>query len=139
METSDLVQQAIQGALPAQQKEVENRTTELWDALASELMSIIGNDGFAILYARSLHVAQKSFPWLAVSQSLPPTDSLFISLKISLEERPSAVASEASRTLLLTFTTLLAGLIGEPLTISILHSAWGDDNASDLTSEESSS
>lgn len=133
-----MVRQAIQRVLPAQQKEIVNRTIELWDALASELTPIIGNDGFAILYARSLHLAQSGFPWLAVSQTSPPTASPFTSLKIRLEEQPSTVASEASRTLLATFTTLVAGLIGEPLTISILHSAWGDDNASDITNEDSS-
>jgi hypothetical protein len=139
METSDGLQQTIQRLLPAHQKEVANLTTKLWEALAFELTSIIGDTGFAMLYARSLHLTQSKFPWLAASQTSQPTSSPFISLKASLEERLSTEANEASRTLLAIFTNLLAGLIGEPLTISILHSAWGDDNASDITSEEPSS
>lgn len=37
----------------------------LWEGLGRELRAIIGERGFASLYASSLHRAAESFPWLA--------------------------------------------------------------------------
>lgn len=102
-------------------------SVHLWERLAVELISIIGEGGFQSLYSRSVHLAAATYPWLAPGQPAQPTDSRFAGLKISLEGRDSTEASEASVALLITFVDILAVLIGELLTTSILHSAWGDD------------
>jgi hypothetical protein len=102
-------------------------TLQLWERLASELASIIGDGGFQSLYARSVHLARASFPWIVLSQPAMSTVSVFASLKECLEERDSKVACEASITLLNIFIDILILLIGELLTTSILRSAWGDD------------
>ncbi len=61
------------------------------------------------------------------SHSQPKAASRFENLKISFEGRDFAEASEASIALLIIFIDILASLIGELLTSSILQSAWGDD------------
>lgn len=100
----------------------------LWEQMATEVISIVGEGGFGSLYARSVFLAQSTFPWLAgVADSLTPkTDHRFVELRIGLEGQTPAQASEANSSLLITFTDILASLIGETLTASILHSAWGN-------------
>ena len=102
-------------------------TLHLWESLAYELASIIGEGGFQSLYARSVHLTRKSFPWIDLNPSSIPTVSRFVNLKNCLEERDFRVACEASITLLNIFIDILIVLIGELLTTSILCSAWGDD------------
>lgn len=99
----------------------------LWERLASELISIIGEGGFQSLYSRSVHLTSVTFPWIMLSHSSRPADSGFAELKICYGGRHITEASEASITLLITFIDILALLIGELLTTRILRSAWGDD------------
>lgn len=106
-------------------------TIHLWERLASDLVSLIGEGGFQSLYARSMHVTGRTFPWIVLNQSSVPVDLRFTGLKMSLEERDFTDASEASVVLLCTFIDILSSLIGELLTTSILRSAWGD-NALDI-------
>lgn len=110
-------------------------TINLWERLASELISIIGEGGFQSLYSRSVHLTNVTFPWLVLRHPLQQTDSRFTGLKMSLEGRDIKEASEASITLLITFIDILAMLIGEQLTTSILCSAW-DDDAFDIALKE---
>ncbi|HYQ92475.1 MAG TPA: hypothetical protein VES89_10480 [Candidatus Competibacteraceae bacterium] len=116
-------------------EQVADAAISLWEKLATEIISIVGEGGFTSLYARSVFLAQSSFPWLAASSLAPQTDHRFEQLRICLAEQPPAHASEASRLLLITFTDILASLIGERLTASILRSAWGND-ASDRIDKE---
>ncbi len=99
----------------------------LWECLASELTSIIGDGGFQSLYARSIHLARAQFSWIALSEPTLSIAYVFANLKKCLEERDPEVACEASITLLNIFIDILILLIGELLTTSILRSAWGDD------------
>lgn len=102
-------------------------TIILWERLASELISIIGEGGFQSLYSRSVHLTRAKFPWMVLSHPWQRTDSRFPDLRISFEGREFTEVSEASIALLITFIDILAVLIGELLTTSILSSAWGDD------------
>jgi hypothetical protein len=121
--------QMIRRAITRRPDAIPGVTIDLWERLASQLISIIGEGGFDSLYSRSVHLTNATFPWLAVSHPPPAqqTDSRFAGLKTSLEGRDFTEASEASITLFITFIDILALLIGEHLTTSILHSAWGDD------------
>jgi len=110
-------------------------TVNLWEQLASELISIIGEGGFQSLYSRSVHLTNVSFPWMVLSHPWQRTDSRFANLKISFEGRDFSEISEASIALLDTFIDILALLIGELLTTSILRSAWGND-ALDIAGKE---
>ena len=142
MASNEKLSQLIASRLESRQPEgVAELSIQLWQAIAAELLPIIGSQGFAMLYARSLHLAQSGFAWLAISSAeargLQRTDLQFTSLKTSLEGRSLAEVGAASQLLLITFTNLLIVLIGEPLTTSILHTAWGE-HASDIASKESS-
>lgn len=111
-------------------------TISLWERLAIELSSLIGERGFQSLYARSVHLASATFPWIAPNPlTQQQTDSRFAGLRDCLEARDLIEISEASIALLITFIDILALLIGESLTTSILRSAWGDD-ALDSAAEE---
>jgi hypothetical protein len=125
----------IRRAVTRRPEAILDVTVNLWERLASELISIIGEGGFQSLYSRSMHLTSATFPWLVLSHPWQRADSRFADLKISLEGRDFPEASEASITLLITFIDILALLIGEHLTTSMLRSAWGDD-ASDIAEKE---
>lgn len=136
METSDLLRcRIIESLIPRPTEQVVDAAISLWEKLAAEIISIIGEGGFTSLYARSVFLAQSSFPWLAASLLAPQTDYRFAQLRISLAEQTPAHAGEANRLLLTTFTDILASLIGESLTASILRSAWGNDDSDSADKE----
>jgi len=128
METNVLLRHQIIKSLLAQHAEnVADAAIILWEQMATEVISIVGEGGFGSLYARSVFLAQTAFPWLAPISVKPQTDHRFAELRMSLEAQTPAQASEANVLLLITFTDILASLIGEQLTSNILHSAWGND------------
>ena len=121
---SDNAGMPTQGAGPERRAEGSaEMAVRAWQRLAERLTPIIGERGFRVLYARSLLLTQAAFPFL-----LPPSpqsdaqESFFASLKQSLERHP-ALAADADRTLLLTFTGLLNSLIGAGLTARLVHDA----------------
>lgn len=136
METRDqLRHQLIERHTTQHTEKVADAAISLWEQMATQIISIVGEGGFNSLYARSVFLAQPTFPWLAASSLSPQADQRFAELKTSLEGQMPAQAHAANRLLLITFTDILATLIGEQLTASILRSAWGND-ASYSTSEE---
>lgn len=98
---------------------------DLWQSMATKIISIVGEGGFNSLYARSLFLSQASFPWLDTASCSSQTDTRFVALKQCFEAQSPAQVCAANSLLLITFTDILASLIGEPLTTSILRSAWG--------------
>lgn len=128
-------QQLIRKAVTQRPEAIADVTTHLWERLASELISIIGEGGFQSLYSRSTHLNGVAFPWMVRNNPGKETASRFATLKMCLEGRDFTEASEASIALLNTFVDILALLIGEDLTTSILRSAWGDD-ALDIAGKE---
>ena len=107
----------------------------LWEKLARELVSIIGDGGFQSLYKRSVHLNIPTFPWMSSCYSSIPNGSGFDELKKCLAAQDLKIAGEASTALLITFIDVLALLIGELLTSSILDLAWAD-HASDTVVKE---
>jgi len=101
-------------------------TVQLWEQLAFELIPIIGSGGFNSLYARSVHLARTDFPWLTGEQPPPATDLLFSRLSACLEQQSATEAGDGSVHLLITFLDILATLIGEAMTETIISSAWDD-------------
>lgn len=134
MQTSDLLRhQMIKSLMAKQTEKVADAAILIWEQMASEIISIVGEGGFNSLLARSIFLTQSSYPWLAASSSgsadkkfsLP--DQPFAALKKSFEEQAPAQAGAANSLLLLNFTNILASLIGEQLTVSILRSAWSSN------------
>ncbi len=105
----------------------------LWELMAKKIISIVGEGGFNSLYDRSVFLAQTTFPWFVVGSLSLQNEHRFAELKMRLEGQTPAQASAANDLLLITFTDLLASLIGEQLTVDILRSAWGDDGTGTVT------
>lgn len=119
--------QLIQGAIAKGNGEIADVSILLWQPLTSQLVSIMGEGGFSSLYSRSLYLTNTTYPWLAPSDSPQFAKSRFANLKTILEKQSVGDATQGSCALFITFTDILASLIGEQLTIDILRSAWIDD------------
>lgn len=125
METKELLRHQIINSLMAQHTEkVADAAINLWEQMATQIISIVGEGGFNSIYARSVFLTRSTFPWIADDALPPQTDQRFAGLKMSLEGQTPAQAREASSLLLITFTDIQASLIGEELTTRILRSAW---------------
>ena len=93
-------------------------TVRNWDLVQSRLTPIIGEDGFRVLFARSLHRARFEHPWLA--REPVKADVPFSMLRASLESQTPEHAEVGSRTLMAQFNELLNTLIGEQLAARLL-------------------
>lgn len=130
METSGPVRhQIIEDLMAPHTEKVVDAAITLWEQMATQIISIVGEGGFNSLYARSVFLTQSTFPWLTASSLTPATDGRFAGLKTSLQGQTPEQASAANNLLLTTFTGILATLIGEELTTSILRSAWTNDTS----------
>lgn len=89
-----------------------------WQRLAAELGAVIGDCGFDMLLARSIHLTQAQFPWLSTS-----VEPGFSSLRADLQQQTPALADAANAALLAALTDTLAQLIGRSLASAILLSA----------------
>jgi hypothetical protein len=117
-------------------EKVADAAIRIWEQMAIQIISIVGEDGFNSLYARSIFLCQPRFPWLPpTSLPAPQIDQRFAGLKTTLEEQAPAQATEANSLLLITFTDILASLIGEQLTTRILRLAWDTDIWNSTTKE----
>ena len=114
-------------AISRRPEAVVDVTVSLWERLAVELVSLIGDGGFQSVYQRSGMLTAARYPWLVLGPSLHQTNFQFAGLRRSLEGREATEALEASVVLLGTFLDILTSLIGELLMTNLLHSAWGDD------------
>lgn len=107
----------------------------MWETMSAQLILIVGENGFNSLYARAISLTQSTFPWLRANSQTAQAVNRFSELLLTLEGQSPERASDANTLLLITFTDILASLIGEDLTIHILQAAWGI-NAADLSSQE---
>ena len=94
----------------------------LWERVACELTAIIGHVSFSTLYGRAAHLASTEHAELPTTAG---TD--FSVLREYLLLQTPGQAAEINITLLTIFIDTLIRLIGEPLTTTILHSAWVTD------------
>jgi hypothetical protein len=96
------------------------------DELTPVLAPIIGRMGVDALGARTLHVPQRVYPWLAKTADLEQSEDLFVHVSVSVEQQDPALAAEAAAAVLATFTGLLVRMIGEPLAARLMRQAWPD-------------
>jgi hypothetical protein len=89
-------------------------------------MSLVGEKGFFILYSRSLHKSRATFPALPNFDVETSPTTWLSELEAALTEQDLVGLNAANYQLLITFTDILASLIGEDLTIEMLHASWGD-------------
>jgi hypothetical protein len=123
-----LRQEIIASLMEQQPGNIADAAMVHWEKLADEIISVVGEAGFASLYERSVYLAQSTFPWLppGSSSSRVPHSHRFAELGMHLADQTPAHARAAHSLLLTTLTDILASLIGEQLTASILRSAWGN-------------
>lgn len=121
-------QQIIASLMAQQPENIADAAMGHWEKLADEIISVVGEAGFASLYERSVHLAQSTFSWLppGFSPPQPPHSHRFAELGTRLADQTPAHARAAHSLLLSIFTDILASLIGEQLTSSILRAAWGN-------------
>lgn len=91
-----------------------------------QVASLVSEDGFSFLFVRSIHQTAQRYPWIDNASKATGAERL-ADVRALLEQRPREEALAGGTFLLLNFIDLVASLIGEPLTISILRSAWGND------------
>ena len=127
--------QIIKNLIAPHTEKVADAAINLWEPMATKIIAIVGEGGFNSLYARSVFITHPTFSWLDTRAPSTPPDHRFTELKMSFERQTSAQASAANSLLLINFTDILAALIGEQLTMSILRSAWGNDAFEKLDKE----
>lgn len=130
METNDLPRhRMIKSLLDLHNGKGADAAIDLWEQMSNQIIYIIGDVGFDSLYARSISLTQLPYPWLTAGSPPLQTDGRFAELRVNLDGQTSAQAGAANSLLLMTFTDILAALIGENLTGNILKLAWGDGAA----------
>ena len=95
----------------------------LWQQTAGKLEPVIGARGVDVLFGRALHLTARHFPWLPTTAHGNSAASLYV-FQTCLAGRSAPEVSDAGETLLLAFTGLLAGMVGESLTGRLLGAAW---------------
>ena len=98
-----------------------------WRQIAERLEPVIGARGVDALFARALHLTSRRIPWLATNAALGNSAEALVQLAVRFESEEASIAAAAGDLLLLTFTGLLANLIGEPLTGRLLGALWKQD------------
>jgi hypothetical protein len=130
METTKIQRhQRIKSLLAQHTENGEDAVNNLWEPMALQIISIVGEGGFSSLYARTLFLNQTTCPFLKVIPQPLKINNRFADLKRAFEGQPPAQVNEANSLLLITLTDILASLIGEPLTTRILLLAWGHDSS----------
>ncbi len=89
-----------------------------------ELISIIGDGGFRMLFARSVSLAKGQFPWLENILLPHRSGSQFLHFKACFAGRDVEEMRDANALILSAFVETLSSLVGDTLTTSILRPAW---------------
>lgn len=127
------VSQSIQGTLTQRAggapdaPAVVDAVSRTWQFMAAQLEPVIGERGVGVLLDRAVHLTGKRYPWLAYTAAPQDHADRLVRLQTQFARRDAKEAAEAGCALLVTFTELLAGLIGESLTERLLASVWLDN------------
>jgi len=103
---------------------VAKATLGIWHQVSARLAPVIGARGVDALFSRSLQLTSAAFPWLAIIGENMESADLLANIETRLAWREPETALEVSYTLLVTFTELMATLIGESLTGRLLDPVW---------------
>jgi len=130
------IEPALGPAWNAEQADtVAAATVQALQSLFAALAILIGNDGVRALHMRAVHVSLKT-SFTRTAQASEPLDSLLADLRQNLANRQPADARTAAQALLESLVALLVSLIGQPLTLRMVTSAWGSPTAYPTTSVE---
>jgi len=108
-----------------------------WRDIDSAISPILGQQGLAALYRRSLYLCRGTHPWLAANPEGGEARMDLTELKTVLTSQDSATAAAGGGAHLQALYELLGSLIGPSLTEQMLRSAWensfGGPTAQDLS------
>ena len=93
--------------------------------LSQRMTQIIGPAGVEAIFSRAIKIRKAEFPYLDGLNALE-SDSIEQSLRDRLQELEPHVIRSTSVILMATFSGLLATVIGERLTWSIIRDLWPD-------------
>jgi len=105
--------------------------------MGAALTAIIGQQGVAALYRRSLHLSTSTHPRLAGTYDSVQSSMDLTALSSVLAEQSEADALFFGEVLLTTYYELLTTLIGPSLTARLLSGVW-EPSLSDTPSQENS-
>lgn len=111
--------------------------TSTLQVMDAALTPIIGQQGVAALYRRSLHLCATAHPSLAGTFDKVPAGMDLAALNYLLVEQSETDALFFGEVLLTTFYELLTTLIGPSLTARLLRDVW-EPSLSDTPSQENS-
>jgi len=103
---------------------IAEATLSTWLQVEIRLKPVIGERGINVLLGRTLHLTSAVFPWPDFAGNQEDSAAVLAYVKTCLAESQTAIATEASYTLLTNFVELLATLIGESLTERLLSPVW---------------
>ncbi|MDN8618690.1 hypothetical protein [Variovorax ginsengisoli] len=112
---------------------IAEATTTLLRLLHAELALVVGAQASAALVVHAVHRTRSKLDWTAPPAAAPET--LLVALHDDLAARPTADCLFAGETLIFALVDHLISLIGEPLTLRMLISAWSTHGA-DQSSQE---
>jgi hypothetical protein len=132
MPVQDHVSNATSGEAGADARAIAARAVAAWTGIDKALSPIVGRQGVAALYKRSLHLTAAAYPWLATASEGACEPGDFSALQSAIEQQAVAQASAAQNSALDKFREMLTNLIGESLTERLLQPVWihfanGDD------------
>jgi hypothetical protein len=99
-------------------------TVATWSQISARLAPLIGTRGVDTLLSRTVYRTSVYFPWLAMARDSERGAAPLDGLRERLARQDAPVAAAASCEFLLTFTVLLATLIGDSLTDRLLDPVW---------------
>jgi len=111
-------------AKDASATEIADNAILAWCDIYNALSPIIGQRGVIALTKRCLHLQQLNYPSLKIIRNSNIFPGEFSSLHAVLVNETSTNAALISSALLNTFYELLSNLIGETLTLQLLHSVF---------------
>ena len=93
---------------------------------------VLGADTFKALITRALALVKPDYPFLGpVTVELP--EACLKGLRESLQTQTASLAADAVVAVLATFLALLAGFIGEELSLSVLVEVWAERSLADVS------
>lgn len=101
----------------------------LWTDIEAALQPIVGRQGVAALFKRTLHLTAARHSWLAPLKSGVDDAADLAQLTALFAAQPAPLASEAGSALFEIFRELLATLIGAPLCERLLQTAWSNSSS----------
>ena len=115
------------GGEPGTSETLATAAQRLLDRLSTRLAEVIGPVGVQAIFLRAVKLRQAEFAFLEERIALHTEgDNLAESLGASLRGRDPDSIREVSVILFATFTGLLAALIGDRLSMSLLQQIWPD-------------